>query len=153
MKRLFLLGLTFTLLDLFCVSSFAQGPRKGQGMHHVPWNRECATLEVLELSASQSEAVKRIQTQYKDQIFESRQNLMVKRLELRDQLRSGDASETSIRTKSQELEEARRLLHGKMIDYQLHIRRILTPEQRRRWCTMMGEPVSRGGWKSDSCYR
>jgi Spy/CpxP family protein refolding chaperone len=122
-------------------------------MHHAPWKSECETLEMLELSADQREAVKGIEAQYKGQILESRQNLMVKRLELQNQLRNGNASEASIRNKSDELEEARRLLYGRMMDYQLHVRRILTPEQLRRWCTMIGEAVSQGGWKRDSWCR
>lgn len=149
MKRQLLLGLIFAVFEFVCVNAYAQGPRKGYEMHPVPWQSKCADLETLELSAGQKEAVKQIETQYQSQIIEYRQILMVKRIELRDQMRNGDASEASIRKKSEELEEIRRLLHSKMIDYQLQIRRVLTPDQVRRWCTMIGEPFLRGGWEGD----
>lgn len=150
MKRQFLAGLTVTFLMFCWGDALAQGPRKGQRMPHPSWNKDCETIEMLDLSQRQREAIQKIETQHKGQILEYRQAVMLKRIELQNQLRDRDASEASIRKTSDELEEARRLLQGKIMDYQLDIRRVLLPEQRSRWCTMIGEPVSRRGWMDDS---
>ena len=55
----------------------------------------------------------------------------------------------AILAKAGEMGEIREALQKEMIDYQIRIRDILTPEQISRWCTMMGEPFSQGGWKGD----
>lgn len=153
MNRQFLAGLTVTLLIFCWGDALAQGPRKGQRMHHPSWNKECETLDTLDLSQSQREAIQKIEAQHKGQILECRQAVMVKRIELQNHLRDRDVSEASIRKKSDELEEARRLLQGKMMGYQIDIRRVLLPEQLSRWCTMIGEPFSRKGWTDDSWCR
>jgi Spy/CpxP family protein refolding chaperone len=112
---------------------------------------ECSTFERLDLSAEQREALKRIDENYKEQILQHRNSLMLKRIELRGLLRDPDAHQQVIQGKAREMGDVRETLQQKMIDYQIQIREILTSEQIRRWCTMMGEP--QGGWKSDSWCR
>jgi Spy/CpxP family protein refolding chaperone len=112
---------------------------------------ECSTFERLDLSAEQREALKRIDENYKEQILQHRNSLMLKRIELRGLLRDPDAHQQVIQGKAREMGDVRETLQQKMIDYQIQIREILTSEQIRRWCTMMGE--SQGGWKSDSWCR
>ena len=151
MKRQFLAGLTFTLLTFFCVNCFAQGPRNGQGMHRKALIPECSTLERLDLSPGQREALQQINEHYKDRILRNRNHIMVKRLELRGLLRDPHAGKEAIQAKSREMGALREALQKDMIDYQIQVREILTPEQIRRWCTMMGQP--QGGWKGDSWCR
>ena len=122
-------------------------------MHPGNWNRECATLEMLELSASQMEAVKRIDERFKDRIFQLRNKLMLKRVELRDLLRDPTAEKDAIQAKAREMGHLREALQQEMIDYQIRLRDILTSEQLRHWCTIMGAPWSGGGWKGDSWCR
>ena len=76
---------------------------------------------------------------------------MVKRIELLGLLRDPDAEKQAIQAKAREMGDVREALQKEMIDYQIQIRGILTPEQIRRWCTMTGEP--QGGWKGDSWCR
>jgi len=78
---------------------------------------------------------------------------MIKRIELRDLIRDSAASEDSVRRKSQELETAQHLLHNEMMDYQLRVRSILTPEQLGRWCTLVKEISSPGGRRGDAWFR
>jgi Spy/CpxP family protein refolding chaperone len=149
-NRRFLVVMTLALLGFCWVNSFAQGVRKGQGMESGAWNGECYTLEKLDLSATQREALKRIDEHHKGQILQQRNSLMLKRIELRGLLRDPDAGKQAIQAMAGEMGDAREALQKEMIDYQIQIRGILTPEQIRRWCTMMGEPFSQGGWKGDS---
>ena len=155
MNRLFIL-LVWTILiaaDPMTPETLAQGPHPGHGMDSGSWTGACATLESLMLSSDQREAIDRIESRYRDRILAYRQDLMIKRLALRDLLRDFQTSEADIRQKSGEMEEARRLLHWEMISYQLDIRKILTPEQAKRWCTMIQGPSAHGGWKGRSGFR
>lgn len=149
MNKVFILFVWSVLLAAgpLGVAALAQGPHPGHGMRSTPWTGECATLETLMLSSDQRKAVARIESQYRDRILAYRQDLMIKRLALRDLLRNVQTSEAYIRKKSEDLEEAWRLLHREMISYQLEIRKILTPEQAKQWCTMIHDPASHGGWQ------
>jgi len=150
-KKHFLVAAILAMLASFSVSASAQGPRKGQAMDRSALIPECSTFERLDLSAAQREALKRIDESYKEQILQHRNSLMLKRIELRGLLRDPDAHQQVIQGKAKEMGDVREALQQKMIDYQIQIREILTPEQIRRWCTMMGEP--QGGWKGDSWCR
>lgn len=146
MKKRFLVAAIGIMLVPFCVSAFAQGPRKGQGMNPRRLSPDCSTLERLDLSSSQKEAILRIDSQYKGQILDRRNTLMLKRLELQGMLRDPHAGKDAIQARAREMGDAREEIHQKLIDYQVRIREILTPEQIRRWCTMMGDASSQGGW-------
>jgi len=135
-----------TFLVSSCAPSFAQMPRKGQGMHHKGLATKCSTLENLGLSEEQRDSLKRLDDRFKDRILDLRNTLMLKRLELRGLLRDPGAEQDAIQTKSGEMGALREVLQQKILDYQLEIRRILTPDQIERWCPMTGGPVSRGGW-------
>lgn len=144
---------TLIIVGIMVVPSLAQGPPLEHGMHSAPWMGECASLEKLRLSSDQREAVARIKGRYREKIIAYRQDLMIKRLALRDLFRNAQTSEAHIRQKSGELEEARHLLHNEMISYQLDIRKILTPGQVKRWCIMIQDPSSHGGWKQGAGSR
>ena len=148
-KRQFLVVVALALLAFFCTSSFAQGIKNEQGISPDAWSGGCYSIEKLELSAEQREAWKRIDELCKGQILQQRNRLMLKRIELRGLLRDPGADKQAIRAKAGEMGEIREALQKEMIDYQIRIRDILTPEQISRWCTMMGEPFSQGGWKGD----
>jgi Spy/CpxP family protein refolding chaperone len=68
------------------------------------------------------------------------EDLTVKRHELQAALRDPGAAETAIRAKSVELTELQNDIHQKMLEYQLETRKILLPDQLRRWCTWLGSP-------------
>ena len=152
-KKCFLVAAIGIMLASFCTSALARGPRKGQGMNRKTLIRECSTLEKLDLSTAQREAIRRMDDHHKGEILERRNTLMLKRLELQGLLRDPYAGKDAIQTKAREMGDVREALQQEMIDYQIQIREILTPEQIRRWCTMMGEPSSQGGWKGDSWCR
>ena len=154
MARFFLLiGWVVILLEPLGVTASAQGPHAGHRMHSIPWAGKCDPLERLSLSAGQRDSVKQIDAQYKGRILAYRKDFMIKRIELRDLIRDSAASEDAVRRKSQELETAQHLLHNEMMDYQLRVRSILTPEQLGRWCTLVKEISSPGGRRGDAWFR
>jgi Spy/CpxP family protein refolding chaperone len=148
-KKLFLVVAALALLACSLGPSFAQGVRKAQGTDSGAWSGECYSLEKLDLSAGQREALNRIDEPHKTQILKQRNSLMLKRIELRELLRDAGADKQAIRNKAGEMGDIREALQKEMIDYQIRIRDILTPEQIRRWCTLMGETFLQGGWKGD----
>lgn len=112
---------------------------------------QCSNLERLDLSLNQKEALNRIDESYRELVLKNRNQLMVKRLELQGLLRDPHADKDAIRGKAKEMGALREALQQEMIDYQIQVRGVLTPDQIRRWCTMMGEP--QGGWKGDGWCR
>lgn len=146
MKKRLLVAAIAIMVASFCANAFAQGPRKGQGMNPRRFSPDCSTLERLDLSSSQKEAILRIDSQYKGQILDRRNTLMLKRLELQGMLRDPHAGKDAIQARAREMGDAREEIQQKVIDYQVRIREVLTPEQIRRWCTMMGDASSHGGW-------
>ncbi|MEW6666361.1 MAG: periplasmic heavy metal sensor [Thermodesulfobacteriota bacterium] len=149
MKRKFviLIGIFLALLAPSWASTFAQGVQKGQETHSGTWSGDCLSLERLDLSAEQREALNGIDAQFKAQVLQHRNTLMLERIELRGLLRDPGAGKDAIQAKARAMREAREVLQRAMIDYQIRIREILRPEQIRRWCTLMGAPLLQGGWK------
>ena len=141
MKRYLTLGIILFLV--FCSGDiFAQGPRNGPGWGQGSERRGCSPIEELGLSDAQREEVKKIESRYKNLILTNWEGLMTKRIELQALLREPNSREEAIRSKSRELRELQAEIHGKMIDYQIEVRNVLTPDQVRQWCTMVGSLVS-----------
>lgn len=145
-KYFYLIGLVVLFSDPLGVAALAQNSHREFGGHSMHRARKCATLEQLALSADQRDAIKQIETQQKGQILAYQQDLMIKRIELRDLLRDGQLSESFIKQKSEELELAQHLLYSEMMSYQIDIRRVLTPKQLKSWCTLIGGTNYHGGW-------
>ena len=134
---------------LVCLSSFqagAQDPHFEHKDHKPDWTRQCATLENLDLSKDQLAAVNAVNSRYKDLIMESYHAGMLQKIEIRSLLRNSDVEERIIREKFSTYVKVREQLFDRMMAYQLHIRGILTPDQQRDWCTLMGAPDFHGGW-------
>lgn len=113
-----------------------RGPRWGAGAE----GRGCSAIEMLDLSEEQRLAVQKVDANYRDRVLRRWEDLTVKRHELQAALRDPEAAESVIRAKSVELTELQNDIHRKMLEYQLEIRKILMPDQIRRWCTWVGSP-------------
>jgi Spy/CpxP family protein refolding chaperone len=113
-----------------------RGPRLGPGVE----GKGCSPIETFELSEAQRQAIEQVDANYRDQILRRWEDLTVKRHELQAALRDPGATETVIRAKSVELTELQNDIHQKMLEYQLETRKILSPDQIRRWCTWVGSP-------------
>lgn len=134
---------------LVCLSSGkagAQDPHFEHKDHRPAWARQCATLKDLDLSEDQLAAVTAVNSRYKDLIMESYHAGMLQKIEIRSLLRNSDIDENIIREKFSAYVKIREQLFDQMMDYQLHTRSILTPDQQRDWCTLMGAPDFHGGW-------
>lgn len=141
MKKPFVTGISILLALLCAVSIFAQDSVEKRDT----WSTEsgCDRLEDLGLSKNQLEAVRKVEAIYSEPIFRLRKAMMFKHIELRDLLQDPQSIEKTIRSKAREIENLQKKMRQNMIDYQIALRRILAPDQIRRWCTL-----SRGGFQS-----
>jgi len=146
MKKYVTISWTVILICFFLGPVFGQTSHTDHDRHSTTWNKDCLNLEDFDLSVDQLAAVNKIEEQYKNRIIESYQSCMLKKIELRTLLRSRDSDEDTILKKSNELSVMRNQLYNQMIEYQIRIRKILTPDQRSNWCTMMKSPGLHGGW-------
>jgi Spy/CpxP family protein refolding chaperone len=98
-------------------------------------------LESLGLSEEQRSSIERIENHYNDQILGLRSELMSRRFELQSAFRNPQADERQVRGRAREVMDLHNKCLAMMIDYQMEIRAILTPEQLRLWCA-----------STDSCF-
>ncbi|MCK5554333.1 MAG: periplasmic heavy metal sensor [Deltaproteobacteria bacterium] len=103
------------------------GMGRGHG-HHPSWHPED-----LQLTAEQMEKLESIQRSYLDDITPLRNDFLNKRYELRRLITDPTSKADDIRAKQEEAFELETQIQEKVIDYQLMVREILTPEQFRLW--------------------
>lgn len=122
-----------------------QGPT-GQRGPGRGWGR-CAGPEDLGLSAEQRRAVAKAEEASGDSIRTLRNQWTSKRLELQELLADSKAGEDAIRAKAKELTAVQADLQRALLEYQLRVRAVLTPDQLGRWCGGQGRRRG-GGWGS-----
>lgn len=132
MKRRVLLA-TLALV-IFPVVVFGQMPGRGQRWGAGAEGRGCSPVETLELSPAQQQAVQTLDAQFRAVTLQRWQQLTAKRHELQAVLRDPEAEEHLIRSKSMELIELQNDIHKQLLTHQLEVRKILNPDQIRRWC-------------------
>lgn len=124
------------------LSLYAQGP--GWGKKWDKAGKGCISLEEMNLSEEQQKTLSQIKAIYWDEMLRLRYKLMGKCLELKMLVRDPGAGAEAIRAKGQEIEMVRSQFQRKALDYQIEVRKVLTPEQMRSWCTLVGAPFMRG---------
>lgn len=141
-KTGFLLCLLLLLLAPTAVSA--------QGRHQMlknspPFSSGCLSTADLGLTAEQRTAIQKIENQYGDEINLLQNRIMGKRLEVQQVFKDPHADDGMIREKAREVEDLQNQCRKMMLDYQLALRALLSPEQLRLWCAPM-EPCSfKGG--------
>jgi Spy/CpxP family protein refolding chaperone len=101
----------------------------------------CLSTADLELTAEQRTAIQKNESQYGDKINHLQNRIMGKRLEVQQVFKDPHADESMIREKAREVEDLQNQCRQMMLDYQLALRAVLSPEQLRLWCAPM-EPCS-----------
>jgi len=101
--------------------------------------RKDAWLEELNLSPEQQEQLKQIREKNKEGIKKQKQAMKAERRKLQEAFQS-DASDATIKAQFNKVQDQRRAFGEARFDQVLEIRKILTPEQRKKFRAM------RGGW-------
>lgn len=112
----------------------------------VAEKRDCIPLSKMELSSGQAETIEAVRSSYRRRILQLRSNLMVKKIEIRNLLNDPETGEEKVLAKAGEIEDLNRAFDRVVLNYQLEIRRVLSPEQIRAWCTG-GEMSAKRDWK------
>jgi Spy/CpxP family protein refolding chaperone len=146
MKRAHTITCTALLLIFFAATAFAQG------RHQNAETSPCAppggaSLERLDLTEEQRIAIQKIDNVYDDQIRSLQERLMSRKLELQSVFRDPQADEETLRAKAREVFDLQNECRNVAMDYQIEIRRTLTPEQIRNWFDSGDWSLPRNGGK------
>ena len=132
MKNHFLIIFIVALFILPYPSVWAQWPVQrgmGRGHDHPP----CWLPEDLQMTVEQEEKLKSIQGSYLNDITLLRNDLLNKRYELRRLILDPTSKADDIRVRQEEAFVLEAQIEEKVIDYQLKVKEILTPQQFRLW--------------------
>ncbi len=100
-------------------------------------------MRELNLTEEQNNIIKRIKSGYLKRIVQLRSELAAKQLEFKGLISDPTSTEEAIRARGREIETLSVQITREMINYELEVRRILTPEQLRTWCSYMDSPVQK----------
>lgn len=115
--------------------SLAQSPR-GNIRYENPaiTSREGLDISDLNLTEEQTNSMRRIKKAYVNRMVQRKTELAGKQIEFRQLIADPNSNEEAIRAKGREIEIVNNHIVRDMISYEVEIRRILTPEQLRKWC-------------------
>jgi Spy/CpxP family protein refolding chaperone len=131
-----------SFIQAFCLLllALAAGPvgaqAQGQEQQAVSGRVEIS-LKALKLTDEQMKAAREIKASYTKRLLKLRGDIIAKRIEFRDLLRDPSATEDMIRAKGKEIEAMDVQLVREMIEFEIEMRKILTPEQVHLWCNYM----------------
>lgn len=130
-------------IPVFCFSQ-PSGERLGTGRRQWRGENQCWRALDLNLSPDQVRGLDLINETYVRETQPLRTELFSKRLELRQFLTNPTIKIESIRAKNLEVTEIESKLDGKVVEYLIKVRTLLTPDQLRLWCPEQEFPFLRG---------
>jgi len=134
--------IAFISILVLCLVSESQAQSVGRDTRSDPSilsNRDVSVVKELNMTEAQLKEAKRVRTTYSNRILKLRSDIIGKSIEYRNLLRDPVASEEAIRTKGKEIEAIDTQLIRERIDFEIEMRKILTPEQFQRWYTAMDQ--------------
>ncbi len=146
MRNCFLIVIVVVFLGSFTLAWAQESAEEKKEDTATLESRGCIPLSKMELSSGQAEAIEAIRSSYRKRILQLRSNLMVKKIEIENLLNDPEASEEKVLIKAGEIEDLNRAFDRVVLNYQLEIRRVLSPEQIKVWCTG-GEMTAKRDWK------
>lgn len=124
---LFMLALALIVPPAWAQWSGQRGTRSGHG--HPP----CWRPDDLRMTPEQTERLKSVQSSYLSEIGRIRNDLVTKRYELRKLMSNPATKPHDVTRKQEEVFRLETRIQEKMVDYQLQVKEILTPQQFERW--------------------
>jgi Spy/CpxP family protein refolding chaperone len=137
-----LAGIASVFFLMLCLVSEGQAQSVGRDAKSDPSlvpGREVSAVKELNMTEAQLKETRRIRAMYSNRILKLRSDIIGKSIEYRNLLRDPAASEEAIRAKGKEIEAIDTQLIRERIDFELEMRKILTPEQFLRWYTAMDQ--------------
>ncbi len=134
-----LTGIASILFLMFCLVSEGQAQSIGRDARPDLSGREVTATKELNMTENQLKDTKRVRATYSNRILKLRSEIIGKSIEYRNLLRDPAASEEAIRAKGKEIEAIDTQLIRERVDFEIEMRKILTPEQFQRWYTVMDQ--------------
>ncbi len=142
------IGAAILLLVSFCVlagsSGWAQWVQPLIPERRSPGEPRSLLPEHLHLTEKQIEQMESTQDHYLRDMTVLRNKLLSKRYELRRLLSNSQSKASEIRSKQQEVFALESRIQERVLDYQLQVRDILTPQQFELWVSRHGMPSHHG---------
>lgn len=137
-----LTGMVFFLFLVVCLAS--EGHAQGVGRDSRPDSpflsgREVSVVKALNMTEAQVKETRRIGAAYSNRTLKLRSDIIGKSIEFRNLMRDPSVSEETIRAKGKEIEAIDVQLIREKIDFEIEMRKILTPEQLQRWYATMNQ--------------
>lgn len=130
----------FLLLASLVSEGHAQGVgRNGRADTPILTGKEVAIIKELNLTDAQVRETKRIGAAYSNRTLKLRSEIIGKSIEFRNLLHDPNASDEAIRAKGKEIEAIDSQLIREKIEFQIEMRKVLTPEQLQRWYMVMDQ--------------
>jgi len=133
--------LSLSLLLLLASHVWGQQPMQGRKTGR---NAPCLVPEDLHLTPEQIEQMTSIQRHYLEDMIALRNDLHNRRYGLRRLLSDPTVESTDIKAKQKEVFALENEIQEKILDYQLKVRDILTPQQFRLWVSRHRMPFGHG---------
>jgi hypothetical protein len=138
MKRYVIISLIFLFFFVGPSVLFAQGRDRA-----ILSERD-NSLRYLNLTNEQYSAIKRIKAVHVKKILQLKSDVMGKQHEFKGLIGDPATSEETIRSKGREIEIINGQLLRELVEYELSVRKVLTPEQIRLWSnTETPPPIKR----------
>jgi len=134
MRKVFIAIAVVLLVFLGSDRAQAQSARGNIRLDNSSLNAREFNIQELNLSDEQTASIRRIKNAYVNRMVQKKTELAGKQIEFKQLVSDPNTSEEAIRAKGREIESINGQIIRDMISYEVEIRRILTPEQLRRWC-------------------
>lgn len=147
MRRVFSIGMAVMIFFVFSTMVYGQDDTR-ETRTDIPTadNTKCTPLAEMNLTEEQNKAIEMVRASYRKEILQIRSNLMVKRIEFKELLKDPEADVEKIHATADDIEALRSSFDKMVLEYQLEIRKILTPGQIKSWCISEEMAVKRD-WK------
>ncbi len=145
----------FKIYIIIVILFFLQIPPSFSQHMGMPWRKgsPCWRASELNLSLEQRMQLESIQQVFLREAQRIRAELFSKRLEFRELLTNPDIKIETVRSKYLEIDGLQSKLEGKVAEYLIQVRTLLTEEQIKNWCpeeefTLFGRMRHRPGFMS-----
>ena len=142
MKHACFLSLFFSFLCACAVApSYAQMERVSKTpppsvLREVP-------VQEFSLTEDQQLAIRRVKANYLMRVVQLRSELAGSQLEFRAMISDPNVTEEALRNKGREIEVINGQIVKEMVNYEIEVRHVLTPEQLRAWTRTIEIPVQK----------
>ena len=137
MKKLSLL--TALVIVIALATLVTADPGRDHKMGNPEWSMDKNMLSKLDLTAEQTESIRALRASFQEDIAPLRTQIFEKKAEVRLMWMQTKTDADAIRAKQKQIHDLKWQVNEKTTDFQLAVRKVLTPEQLSRFLAFGGE--------------